>query len=64
MGGACRRHHPRDRNDRVSRLEASNDALPEFIMKKMYPSEEFENRKRAEHLLADEKVKDYRRAGH
>jgi hypothetical protein len=36
------------------------DALPEFIMKKMYSSEEFENRKRAEHLLAGEKVKDYR----
>jgi hypothetical protein len=36
------------------------DALPEFIMKKMYSSEEFENRKRADEMLAGVKVKDYR----
>ncbi len=36
------------------------DALPDFIIKKMYSSEEFENRKRADEKLGGEKVKNFR----
>lgn len=36
------------------------NALPDFIIKKMYSSEEFENRKRADEMLGGEKVKNFR----
>jgi hypothetical protein len=36
------------------------NALPDFILKKMYSSEEFENRKRADEMLGGEKVKNFR----
>jgi len=36
------------------------NALPDFILKKMYSSEEFENRKRADEMLGGEKVKSFR----
>ena len=36
------------------------NALPEFILKKMYSSEEFSNRKRADEMLGGEKVKGFR----
>jgi hypothetical protein len=35
-------------------------ALPEFILKKMYSSEEFSNRKRADEMLGGKKVGNYR----
>jgi hypothetical protein len=36
------------------------NALPDFILKKMYSSEEFSNRKRADEMLGGEKVKNFR----
>jgi hypothetical protein len=36
------------------------NSLPEFILKKMYSSEEFELRKRADEMLGGEKVKNFR----
>ena len=36
------------------------NALPDFILKKMYSSEEFSNRKRAEEALGEVKVKNFR----
>jgi hypothetical protein len=39
---------------------AEINALPDFILKKMYSSEECENRRRADEMLGGEKVKGFR----
>ena len=39
---------------------SEREALPEFIRNKMYASEEYGNRRRADQMLAGEKVKDFR----